>query len=282
MKIITSVVNNTDFIEIQYYTLKKYFQGNYEFIVFNDAKEFPDNTNGNDITIKNKITELCNNLNIKCINIPNDYHINLNMSQRHAETFNKHILTYQINNPDQYLLIDSDLFLVDYFDINRYSKYNCSIVFQSRPEIYYFWPGLCYLDFTKISDINLLDWSIYDKGDTGSMMNSWFLKQIINSEIPTTEEIRWSNKIFHTKNIYFIKHLWSGTWCLNELPENIKKQEKLVDFIKNDTRNFNDKFFCEIYDDIFLHYRAASNWNNEGFDFHKKNSELLKKILLEN
>ena len=52
MKIITAVVNNPLFIEIQYYTLQKYFQGEYEFIVFNDAKQFPDFTNGNDITIK--------------------------------------------------------------------------------------------------------------------------------------------------------------------------------------------------------------------------------------
>jgi len=55
MKIITAVVNNPIFIEIQYYTLKKYFQGEYEFIVFNDAKDFPDFTNYNDITIKSQI-----------------------------------------------------------------------------------------------------------------------------------------------------------------------------------------------------------------------------------
>ena len=52
MKIVTAVVNNPTFIEIQYYTLKKYFKGDYELIVFNDAKDFPDMTNGNDITIK--------------------------------------------------------------------------------------------------------------------------------------------------------------------------------------------------------------------------------------
>ena len=46
MKIVTVVVNNPIFIIIQYYTLKKYFKGDYEFIVFNDAKDFPDYTNG--------------------------------------------------------------------------------------------------------------------------------------------------------------------------------------------------------------------------------------------
>ena len=51
MKIITPVVNNPDFIELQYYTLKKYVKGDYEFIVFNDAKEFPDYTNYNDVTM---------------------------------------------------------------------------------------------------------------------------------------------------------------------------------------------------------------------------------------
>ena len=52
MKIITSVVNNPTFIEIQYHTFKKYLKlskGNgegegegdeFEFIVFNDAKPF--------------------------------------------------------------------------------------------------------------------------------------------------------------------------------------------------------------------------------------------------
>ena len=58
MKIVTAVVNNVDFIEIQYHSLKKYFKGDWEFIVFNDAKEFPDFTNGGDISIKNKITNL--------------------------------------------------------------------------------------------------------------------------------------------------------------------------------------------------------------------------------
>ena len=60
MKIITAVVNNPLFIEIQYYTLQKYFQGEYEIIVFNDAKEFPDFTNGDDIEIKTEIQNTCN------------------------------------------------------------------------------------------------------------------------------------------------------------------------------------------------------------------------------
>lgn len=42
--------------------------------VFNDAKNFHDYTNDIDINIRYKIELICNNLNIKCINIPNDNH----------------------------------------------------------------------------------------------------------------------------------------------------------------------------------------------------------------
>ena len=64
MKIVTAVVNNPDFIEIQYHTLKKFFKGPYEFIVFNDAKDFPDFTNEGDITIKSNIENICTMIQI--------------------------------------------------------------------------------------------------------------------------------------------------------------------------------------------------------------------------
>lgn len=55
MKILTATVNNPLFIEIQYHTLKKYMKNDYEFIVFNDAKEFPDFTNDGNINIKKRL-----------------------------------------------------------------------------------------------------------------------------------------------------------------------------------------------------------------------------------
>ena len=150
MKIITSVVNNPTFIEIQCNTFKKYFKGEYEFIVFNDAKQFPDFTNGHDVSVKKQIQDTCNKLKITCININNDHHVTLDMSNRHADTFNEHILRYQRANPDKYLLIDSDMFLVDHFDANKYSEHDSAIVLQTRNNEGYLWPGLCYFDMTKM------------------------------------------------------------------------------------------------------------------------------------
>jgi hypothetical protein len=202
------------------------------------------------------------------------------MSDRHADTFNKHVLKYQLENPDKYLLLDSDMFLIDYFDIKKYSDYECAIVLQNRDENNYLWPGLIYMDFTRMKNKDLLNWSCCPGMDSGGMMKYWLDKQIENHLIPNTNEIRWTNQLFHTNNVYFIKHLWSCSWDISEIPENVSNK-KLVDFFINDVRNKNGKFFCEIYDNVFLHYRAGGNWMNEGMDIHKKLSKNLKKILLE-
>lgn len=292
MKIITAVVNNPIFIEIQYYTLKKYFQGEYEFIVFNDAKAFPDFTNYNDITIKSQIEDMCNKLNITCINIPNDNHRNNGCPVIRCADAMNYILEFQKKNPDRYLFLDSDMFLIDYFDINKYAQYELAIVLQSRNNstINYFWNGLYYFDMTKMENIELLDWTSCLYCDVGGMMQEWLKMQMKDRPCPSIDEIRWTDNTFHTNDIYFIKHLWSFTWNINELPKNLQHNTKLIDFLQNDPRitnegvyentNANNNIFCEIYDNVFLHYRAGGNWRGEGYDFHKKMAELLKECLL--
>lgn len=270
MKIVTAVVNNPTFIEIQYNTLKKFFKGEYEFIVFNDAKSFPDFTNGGNTTIKNSIEMLCNKLEITCINIPNEQHkINSSAAIRCADSMT-FILNYQKKNPDKYLLLDSDMFLIDYFDINKYSQYDCAVVLQSRNnfKVNYFWNGIYYFDMTKMKNLDLLNWTCCPGCDVGGMMQEWLQQQMKDKPIPNTDEIRWKNELFHTNNIYFIKHLWSCSWDITELPTNMIESSPIIDFIKNDPRNSNNKFFCEIYDNVFLHYRAGGNWLNEGMDLH--------------
>ena len=282
MKIITSVVNSTDFIEIQHRTLQKYFKGEYEFIVFNDAKEFDDVTNGGDLTIKTKIRETCKTLNILCFDVANDHHRGMNMSDRHADTFNKHVLAYQLQNPDKYFLLDSDMFLIDYFDPAKYEQFECAIVLQSRKiTTNYIWPGLCFIDFTKIKNQGLLNWRCGHECDSGGMMRDWLSEQMGNSPFPSTDDIRWTKKLYHTKNVYFIKHLWSCTWNETEIPGTFTNKAPLVAFITQDSRNINGKFFCEIYDDVFLHYRAGGNWKEGGMDLHRANSSKLKQILFD-
>ena len=286
MKIITDVVNNVDFIEIQYYTLKKYFQGEYEFIVFNDAKDFPDYTNFGNVAIKSQIENKCRELNIKCINIPNEHHKTVvDASTRNSNSMN-FMLNYQLQNPDKYLILDSDMFLIDYLDINKYSNYDCAVLLQTRKnnneDINYIWHGICYFDMYKLNNMNVLNWDLCANCDTGGMTKDWLKLQLNNSTPPTTDNLRWSEKTktFHIDTTYFIRHLWSTSWNITELPENLNENKELINFLQNDTRNNDGKFFCEIYDDVFLHYRAGCNWLHEGQATHNNLTSQLKKVLL--
>ena len=263
MKVVTAVVNNPIFIQIQYYTLQKYMKCNYEFIVFNDAKPFHDYSNGGDINIKYSIEEMCRKLNIQCINIPNLHHIKQqDPSIRTADSMN-FILEYQKRNPDKYLLLDSDMFLVDNFELSDYEKYDCSVVLQSRfdNKIKYFWNGLYYFDINKMNNLQLLNWNCFPSSDTGGMIQLWLLTQ-------------------EDTNINYIKHLSSLSYDENEIPENLKNNAKLVHFMQTDPRNQKGKFYCEIYDNKFLHYRAGGNWEKRNMHVHKALTLKLRELLL--
>lgn len=283
MYVVTAVVNNPLFIEIQYHTLKKYFLSEYEFIVFNDAKDFPDFTNGGDVSLKNQIEDICKKLQIQCINIPNNHHrTNKDPAVRCADSMN-YILRYQKDNPDKYLVLDSDMFLVDYFDINVYANYDCAIVLHSRNnyEINYIWNGIFYFDMTKMKNKELLNWNCCTYCDVGGMMQEWLKKQMGDTPMPNTNEIRLrKDREFHTNNIYFIRYLPAHRWDIREFPGNLARNKKLIDFCQRDVRNSNNKFFCEIYDNVFFHYRSGGNWRQEGMKIHTLLSQCLKNCLL--
>jgi hypothetical protein len=190
------------------------------------------------------------------------------------------MLEYQKQNPDKYLIIDSDMFLIDDFNLSDYESYDCAIVLQSRMnnKYNYFWNGLVYFDINKMTELHLLNWNL-NSFDVGGMMTYWLNNK--TKTLPITDDIRWTNKDFNKDNIYYIKHLWSCTWNDSEMPECVKKNLKLIHFIKTDPRNQNGNFFCEIYDNKFLHYRGGGNWERRNMNLHQDLSIKLKQSLLD-
>lgn len=278
-KIITCVVNNPGFIELQYLLLKKYCKNSFEFIVFNDAKDFPDHTNGNDTSIREKIKQTCKQLGVLCINIPNDHHKTKQAaSERASDSFN-YILEYQRQNTsDKFLVLDSDMFPITEFDISKFEDFDCAVVLQERTQlnVKYFWHGLYYFDMTKMKDTELLDWSLCTGCDTGGMLHKWLHKKTDN-HMPSCDVIRISKEQYVGYGIYYIRHLWSLTWDEYELPEELKT-DSLLEFLLNDERNQNRKFFCELYDNTFLHYRDGSNWGNPNKNMTQNKEELCMKL----
>jgi hypothetical protein len=277
MKVVSIVVNNPLFIQLQYQTLKKFMECDYEFIIFNDAKSFPDATNEGDVTLREKISELCKSLNVQCINIPNEHHKKSGAySQRHVDSSN-FLLKYQLEHPDKYLILDSDMFLINYFNISQFDEYDAAIILQERCNRYYIWPNFYYIDFTKIKNKELLKWDIFPGADSGAMSYLWLQKQCTNP--PTFKEICESEIGIKKDKILFMKHLYSCSWSDDKYPENFYG-DKLLQFLKQDPRNVNHNFFFEIYAKKFLHYRAGSGWIGEGLNFHKNLSTKLYELLM--
>jgi hypothetical protein len=260
MKVVTIATNNAVFIEFQYKTLKKFLQREFEYIVFNDGKDWPDHSNFYDPSLGRKaITDKCNELGIKCYEIPNEQHKFMDSASfRHSQSLN-FFLGYMKENIDEYLMIDSDMFLIDYFDLEKYFAKTNACVLQSRLGVEYIWPNFFYMNLKNATNIHLINFNI-NGGDTGSCMNLWL------------EDCLKNDKMFK------ILHLWSLTWDENKLPSNIDKT--LLEVLNNDPRNSNGKYFYEIYDEKFLHYRAGTNWMKDSRDLHIKNIERLEKFIL--
>ena len=271
MKIITSVVNTPDFITVQYYSLRTFIGCPIEYIVFNDAKDFPDTTNDGDVQMRDKINTKCRELGVQCICVNNAHHQHmLNASTRHSDTFNTAIRAYYLANPDKYLLIDSDMFLIDHLNISKYEQYDSAIVLQTRGTFLYIWPGLCYFDFTKITDGHLLDWRCCPGADTGANTNKWLQTQMYKTSKCTKP----------TPSIYLMSQLISQKWNLRQLPITIPNYTEISIFLQTDCRNVNNTFFCELYDGVFLHYRGVSNWMGNGLKQNNNDASDLVRILV--
>lgn len=281
IKILTSVVNNPTFIEIQYHTLKKYMKCEYEFIVFNDAKPFADFTNGDDVSICGKIYDMCKKYNIQCISVPNLHHRFMDCPVVRCADAMNFMFKYMLENICEYLIIDSDMFLIDDLTMDRYRNYDCAIVLQNRKyvnDINYIWNGLFYFNLHKMDNLNDINWNKILNADVGGMTHNWLNKKC--NDLPNVVDIRNSNKnIFNRDGIYFIKHYWSLTWNELEMPYKFVNTD-LEQFIEEDPRNKNGAYFCEIYDDIFLHYRAGGDWQRKGLEFHNNLTENLKRVLI--
>ena len=130
----------------------------------------------------------------------------------------------------------------------------------------------------KMTELHLLNWNL-NGFDVGGMMTYWLNNK--TKSIPITDELRWGNKDFNKDNIYYIRHLYSGTWDDSEMPECVRKNPKLIEFIKNDVRNQNNKYYCEIYDKKFLHYRGGGNWERRNMRLHVNLTLQLRDSLLD-
>jgi hypothetical protein len=263
----TAVVNNPTFIELQHETLKYFVKGDYTFTVFNDAKKFPDFSNFGDPSVHSQIRKTCERLNIRCLDIINDNHAYITCpAMRCADAMNV-MLSLQCRQKEKYLCIDSDMFLIDQFDTDHYDMFDAAIVPQVRSNdsgktVPHFWNGLYYFNMNTLQHTEIMNWRCNDvEGvwtDVGGGMY-YFLKE---------SREKATNKIFD------IQHRWSGHWSFDDFPPHL--DSRWLSFLMTDTRNVDGKFFSELYDGKFLHYRAGGNWEKRSPEEYRTSVENLK------
>lgn len=274
LKIITITTGDIIFLNIQLLTLNKYIKEPFEFIIINACVKKNDFSNFNNKEAFNNVSKFCKNHNLRFLNFMTDeeqlYYDNLNEpSSRHAFILKKTLLYMKIN-PDEYLNIDSDMFLINDFYIENYRKYDCAVVLQQNNTVKYIWGGLFYFNINKMKNLELLNH--FDNGtynnipcDTGGGSHEW-INSLTNIYYNTTD-IRYNDYDYFNKDgVKFIKHLWSCSWNEEEFPPELNNN--ILDYCKEDFRNINNNYYCEIYDKCFFHYRAGSNWNNYNAVLH--------------
>lgn len=225
IQIFTSVVNRPDFVEIQDKLFKKFLKNDYEFHIVDDSIS---------LDITEKFKNICEKRNLKYYKKPKN-NVNLNPAQACASavqwTYNN--LIKESCKNDLVCFFDSDMFLIDNFDVEEYlSGATISGLPQSKGTINYMWNGIMFFNMPKIYQIDTeIDFSDgYVEGqltDVGGHTYYYFEK---------------NNVIMKDTDVQYPTHY-----------NNIELQNEEV------TKGYNFELHL---DSKFLHYRAATNWHS--------------------
>jgi len=271
------------YIEFQYKSLKKYFKGEYEYIVINDAKTYGDHTNFGISNMMEQIENKCKELGVTCINVPQEIHNNRrilfpNTTEPDSEhpccrcaTAVQYGFSKFNNLTDGFLmLLDSDMFLYDYIDIRIIMEDYDILGIPQRVSngttiVEYLWNAICIFNLNKCKNLNEFFWDCGQAngvaGDVG--VECWYYIQKYNPKIKKTAGYHY------------------------DTPESFLNTEKDQNIIK----------FCSIICDIsginncnkdifkllnIFHLRGGGNWDHRGEYYHNKQYELVNTIFFQN
>ena len=277
--IVSHHFNRPEFIDIHLKTFKAFLEDDFEYVVFNDAAQ-------EDMRIA--IEQACVNNGIRCFRVPQHLHMvpgRTSPGHRHMDGIQHALNTVGYEHDGIVALIDSDMFLIKAFSIERYLK-NHDIAGErqgrknDRIEIRYLSPAIAFMNMQTLPNKKTLSFEGgYVEGlacDVGAH-TYYYLKNN-----PT---VRPS----------YINVIHIGAWKMVDVRCNVCSNMTCTNCIKQlHDKNFNDDvitFIQDCPDDVeffldhhFLHYRSGTNWNNKPAEYHiaKTNAlnALLSKVLI--
>ena len=275
VKVITTVAAWPEALALQRKLLDKYLLQDYDFISFVDTPQEPCMFNLWDSNLRQHASNLAQEHCDRSYMVPDYLHRNRklqfsNTTEKRANNANLRAadtLQYAWNleisrSNTPVLILDNDMFPISKFSITEEisprpvkSVINYSHSRKGNKSVPWLWSGLLFIDPSQIQDKEL--WS-FDCGkvdgvpvDVSGQTHHWYTRNV--------------------NSITELKHLPSCQWNLSDT--NFKFKISLLNFLETDNRNVDNKFYCELYDEKFLHFRAGSNWRNESADTVKARNE---------
>jgi hypothetical protein len=263
LNIATVAYNKPEFIGYQYRSFAKFIKNKFDYTVYDNA--------ANALT-KNEIHAVCNNLNIPVVSVPDNFGDD---SNRAGSSLNYAIDDMRKKSNINVMLVDSDIFLTDYYDalesIGDYALLgNLNYRRGEKIEcIFYYTNQFLQMNFSKLpvdKDFSFSPGSIDGvRVDCGGLLYNYFLKypeikhkgiKIINgtpTTIPEVERIAIQD-------------------CNKILLEFFKKERDIFKFENNSN-------FSELFQEVFVHLRAGSNWVGISAEKQKQREENLYNLI---
>lgn len=284
--IMTSTTNHADFIEIQNKTFEKFLKEDYEFVVFNDACDPHESK---------EIFDTCLLLNIKCIQVPQENRGTPDWlirkfpifvkehpwwacaAFRHDQAISYMMQTDGFKYDGVVVLIDSDMFLTDFFSVIDFlGDHDISgLKLGYEPDRIHFWPGLMFFRMDKLPNKETMKFapvmtesltlntggSLYHYLEANQNLKKLFFEQKGRLLL----DQHWNPfYVMAANNHHYAQcNLCSGSQI--KCPHNIQILKelgfrmKMLDLIEQKKCPENCEF---VLNDIFLHFRGVSNTPN--------------------
>lgn len=256
--IISIVYNRPSFISYQYNCLKKFITVPFEYIIFDNS----DNSNNTD-----EFKNICTNLNINYIRIPQDIHTQSDPSSRAGRSLD-YGLRYVYNDMGFrgiLMISDSDLFLInEYNPIEKIGDFD--IVGRSIENIYVnnelpSHPIIVNKLFYYSNQFMLINCKTFN------YINDISFIPIIYNDIL----LDCGGRLYlFLKEREHIKHTYvpdiSCNYYNTERIMNENMETDLKNYFINEMTLLRGNSFSEIFDNSFIHLKAGSNWMGHSYD----------------
>lgn len=292
VRIYSAHCSRWDFLYYQVHSLRRFCKDDWELIIINDARKEKYITNFFEESTRADITDVCKELDVPCIEFPEELHVNrtilfpnafykiANNPNSRCSDVSQYAVYHSIQDKFEGLciLMDSDMFLVKPVSFIEYIGDNdLFFVPQERPGIdEYPWNGFVGWWPTRTPGIRELNF------DYGSIKNtptdcgglSWFYFK----KYPNLKKKHVAEPRFDIRDIAAHRDI-SVVLEDSRIPERLRKKLEICTDVPVLSETVDGGLRWQHMEDFALHYGQGGNWQNKTDVFHLSKTRTLLEYL---